>query len=424
MIKMTQMTGEPCVNVVDEEKEMSYIENCDWEKCTYCGECLMKCPVMEMSKEEAKLSISRLIKGEPAARVMDECTFCFNCNKYCPVEGLRPHELILQRSIEHRGKVPPILKYLMNGQPPPNFFQDIYNSLSFGEKDILRRWSQTPPPSKEVLFVGCVGKMLCYDIENSLVLKDLPKFSPSDICCGELAYRLGNWDAYVDTIERALSRFQKLDIERMVCYCGSCYNYFSNILPNVYGKALPFKVTSMYNWMWEKVEKGELELKNPLNFRAAVHESCYVSELDGFAETLRNIYSAAGMDIVELKNHGDNNLSCGAMSVLRGINLPKTLLKEQRKKFKEVKSTGVNHVALNCPGCFITMALTAPFFGKKLRYMPDELLRAFGDNVNIPLNKRLSLIVKTFLTKGPQVLLQKGKSVLPRIQPGTPAGDR
>ena len=367
----------------------------------------MKCPVLKMGREEARQAIDRLIKGDPVPQVFKACTFCFNCNQYCPVEGLRPHELILQRAVENRGKVPAILKYLMNGQPWPNFFQDIYGALTPEEHDILDRWSQPPVPSKEMLFVGCVGKISCRDIDNSVVMKDLPKYGPRNICCGAVAYRIGNWKLYADTIKQTISSLQALDIERMVCYCSSCYNFFENILPNVYGKTLPFKVTSLCQWMWEKIDRGELHLKCPLGFEATVHESCYVSELNGFAGTLRDIYRSAGIKVVELDHHGKNNLSCGAASVVRGMNLVNTMLKEQQKKYKEVSKTGVKNIALNCPGCFITMGFTAPVFGKKLRYMPDELLRAYGDDVKTPLQKRMLLIAKTLVFKGSANLLKR-----------------
>jgi len=53
------------------------------------------------------------------------------------------------------------------------------------EKEILKKWSENPPQgSKDILWIGCLGKMICKSIENSQVLKDLPKFGPSDICCG------------------------------------------------------------------------------------------------------------------------------------------------------------------------------------------------------------------------------------------------
>ncbi len=357
---------------------------------------------MKMGKNEAIRSIHKLIKGEPDPEVFRQCTYCFNCNNYCPVEGLRPHELILQRNLEHRGKVPTIFSYLSNGMSAPNLFEDIYNALHPGEKKILEKWSEIPPPTKEILWIGCVGKMSCYDIENSNILKSLPKYGPPDLCCGELAYRLGSWDMYKKTIERTLEQFEKLNIEQMVCYCGSCYNYFSKILPKVYGKTLPFKLTSMYQWMWEKVEKNELKLENPLNYRAAVHESCYVSELEPeFPIALQNLYKAAGMEVVELDHCGANNFSCGAVSVVRNLNLFQSMIKVQRQKYSEVKKTGVNEIALNCPGCYITMSFTSRIFNKKLHYMADELLHAYGDNITIPLGKRIPLFAKTMTKKLP-----------------------
>ena len=250
-----------------------------------------------------------------------------------------------------------------SGHPPPTLWTDIYNALTDDEQTILQRWSMTPPPSKDILFVGCIGRISCYDIDNSKVLLDLPKFGPPDICCGELAYRLGSWEAYVETVERTLTRFEELNIERMICYCGSCYNYLSDILSKVYGKKLPFKLISLYEWLWEQYREGRLKVQTPLNYRAAVHESCYVSELGPeFAATLRRLYAAAGMQIVELEHHGECNLSCGAVSVIRSLNLAKSILKVQRRKYAELSNSGVREMAVNCPGCYITLGFTRPFF--------------------------------------------------------------
>ena len=189
---------------------MSYKDCCDWDKCTVCGECLVKCPVMEMDLEQAKDEFAKLLKGEVAPTVFKECTLCYSCNGYCP-EGLRPYELILERITERQTSKPAMMPYWFNGLPSPNMFQDIYGSLSFGEQEILRRWSEPPPPSKEVMFVGCIGKTICHDIENSQVLKDLPKFGPADVCCGELAYRSGMWDTYSDMAERITGRFAAIE---------------------------------------------------------------------------------------------------------------------------------------------------------------------------------------------------------------------
>jgi heterodisulfide reductase subunit B len=151
-----------------------------------------------------------------------------------------------------------------------------------------------------------------------------------------------------------------------------------------------------------------LPLKKKLDFKAAIHESCYVSELPGFDSTLKEIYQLAGAEVIDLEHHGECNLSCGAVSMVRTLNVTKSIFKEQRKKYKEVKKSGLNEMAINCPGCFITLSFSKNLFNKKLRYMPDELLRAYGDEITVPLNKRIKLFVRAF-TKRAIFVLKKSK---------------
>lgn len=394
---------------------MSFIDCCDWDKCTLCGECLERCPVIGMGKYEARSTMKLLLEGKPAPRLFGECTLCFACNNFCP-EGLRPYELILERITGDRSRVPAMVPYFFNGRSTPNIFQDLYNRLSLGEREILRRWSEPPPASRDVLYIGCIGKLLCGDIDNSHVLRSLPKFGPSDICCGEIAYRGGIWDAYVDTVERTLARFGELDAERVVCYCASCFNFLSNILPRVYGKEFPFELISLYGWLLEKLDAGELEVKRPLDMKAAIHESCYVSELGaGFSEDLRRLYEAAGVRLVEMKHNSEYSLSCGAASIARSWSVP-GVIREQHKRYLEARAAGSARLALNCPGCYLTMLGTAWTHGVKLHYMPDELLRAFGDDISVPLGKRFRLFAETLAKRMP-LAIKRASLPLPRVQP-------
>lgn len=404
------------------EIRINYMDCCDWDKCTLCGECMMQCPVLKLEKEEAVSEIELLLKGKPAPNVFKKCTLCFNCNNYCP-EDLRPHELILQRVIENRkGKIKNYLLYMVNGMPGGDMFNDYYSKMNEEEKGILKNWAEIPPSgTNEILWVGCLGKIICKDLDNSKILKDLPKFGPTDICCGELAYRLVGWDCYTDVVERTLKRFEKLEIKRMVCYCASCYNFFVNILPEVYGKKLPFELISMYEWLVEKVEAGELEVKKPLSYKKgiAISESCYVSELgEDFQEKLRKIYKITGANLVELPHQGDKNLSCGMVSIGRNMSLIKGALRTSRAKRKDLKRSGVKDIALNCPGCYLGLKGTNYFKlpWKKIRnlhYMPDELLEAFGDDVETPLASRMGGILKTLLKK--KGLFKKSTYPVPHI---------
>jgi len=90
--------------------------------------------------------------------------------------------------------------------------------------------------------------------------------------------------------------------------------------------------------------------------------------------------------------------------------------REQNRKFKEVKSAGVSEMAVNCPGCYYTLGLSSWLRGIKVRYMPDELLWALGDDISIPAGKRFSMILKTSLKRAP-LALKAVDTVMPRIQP-------
>lgn len=382
---------------------MSYSDCCDWEKCTQCGTCLSKCPVMQMDKTGAREEMKRLLAGVKTARVLKECTLCLGCNQFCP-EGLRPYELILQRVSEQPGRkkeVPALVPYFLQGAPGPNFFQDLYTGMKPPHREILKKWGEPPKPAKEVLWIGCIGRNFAHDLENSRVLAGLPKFGPSHLCCGELHYRSGQWDAFMANTDRVVEALSLLKTDRLVCYCGSCTTYLSRIIPKVAGRSLPFEVISVYQWLLEKFEKGELTVKNPIKFKAAVQESCYVSELgESFGETLRKIYRAAGGDFAELAHNRQCALSCGAASIARDFKVG-GVIKRQAEKFAEIKAAGVSETALNCPGCYLTMAPHSWVRGVKLRYMPEELLRAFGDDITTPISGLMPRVFKAFAKRLP-----------------------
>lgn len=62
------------------------------DRCTLCGECLMKCPYLAYPEDKAKEEMRKLINGEPSS-VTSECITCVACNTYCPEGGkpLRPN---------------------------------------------------------------------------------------------------------------------------------------------------------------------------------------------------------------------------------------------------------------------------------------------------------------------------------------------
>jgi len=373
------------------------------ESCENCGICLQKCPVMKMDKEESQLEMNRLITGEETKRVLKECTFCFNCNNYCP-HALKPYALIMERLADQIRKgakgIPSFIKYCLTGKGDSCVFWDVYEQESDEEKKILDKWAVPPQKSKEVLFIGCMGREIPYGIEHSRILKELPKYSPREACCGELAYRYGDYQTFTETVEHTIKLFEKLDTKRLVCYCGSCANYLGNIWPNYHGVKLPFEIISVWEWVWENVKKGQLKVQREIRKKVALTDSCYSSELgDRFYEAVRGLHESVGMEVVELKNNKYDNLTCGAVSIVRNNFDLMEGIKETQKKIKQVLETGVNDLTCYCPGCFLQLRGAAKKSGLKLHYSLEEILWAFGDEYPVPLENRAAKHVELFIQK-------------------------
>lgn len=359
-----------------------------------------------MEEEESLAEMNRLLNGEETKRVLNECTFCFSCNRYCPY-GLKPYALMMERMVEENRKsgkgIPPFITYFFTGKTDSCLFWDVYESESEEEKAILDRWEILPPKTQEVLFIGCVGRTIPYGIEHSTVFQDLAKYAPRNACCGELAYRFGDYQTFFETVERTSQLLEILDTERLVCYCGSCANYLGNVWPNYHGVKLPFEIISVWEWLWEKLETGDLKVQRKISNSIALTDSCYGSELgDRFFQAVRGLHEAVGMEVVELSNNRYNNLTCGSMSVIRNNYDLSAGIQETKKKMEQVLNTKASHLFCYCPGCYTQLRGAAKKSGVQIHYSLEEILWALGDDYPVPYEERAA--------KQSQLFIQKVKS--------------
>jgi Fe-S oxidoreductase len=352
-------------------------------ECIKCGICLQKCPVMKMEPEEAETEIVRLLNGEETKRVLNECTFCFSCNHYCP-NGLKPYNLIMERMAEqnrkHNAKLLPFAAYMINGRNEPGFFNAQYEKSSAEDKAIIKSWSAIPAKAKDILFIGCTGRASPSGIEHSKVLGNLPKYGPRDICCGDIPYRFGDYQAFSEIAEKAFKRLSSLKVERLVCHCPSCANYFGNIWPNCHGLKLPFKIITLYEWLWEQYQQGRLQIQKKVKQDIVLSDSCHAGELgEHFMSSVRGLYEAAGMHVVELKNSKFDSLCCGFASYLRSSS-PSGVSADTQRKMKQIIEAGIDDVSFNCHGCKAHLSPEVKGTNIKLHLAMDDILNAFEIN--------------------------------------------
>jgi len=371
--------------------------------CKDCGLCLHKCPVMQMGKEEAREEHSRLRNGEKTERVLEECTFCYDCNQYCP-HGLNPLALIMERiadNIRASGKgVPEYLRYLFTGHGESSVFEELYRTLPESEAAVLDKWAAPPPKSGEVLFIGCIGREIPYGIEHSSALASLPKYAPRDACCGELPFRLGDFEAFAKTVKHTASLFENLQTDRLICYCGSCSHTFNNLWREYLGAKLDFEVISIWEWLSDQVEKGQLTVKRPIEKTVALTDSCYSSELgERFYEAVRRLHRHVGMEVIELENNRDQNLCCGMPSIVRNNFDVTQPAQVAAKKIEQLAQSGASDLYCYCPGCFMQLGGGAKKIGVRTHYSLEEILWALGDDYPVALRERSRIQGKMFTQK-------------------------
>ena len=68
--------------------------------CEECGVCLVQCPFLELSIDQAKEEISQLIKTRTYRKIIKNCVGCGYCNEICPTQSY-PSELM--REIKLKG---------------------------------------------------------------------------------------------------------------------------------------------------------------------------------------------------------------------------------------------------------------------------------------------------------------------------------
>ena len=354
----------------------------DHNECVKCGICLQNCSVMEMEQEEAEAEIVRLINAEETKRVLNECTFCFTCNHYCP-NGLKPYNLIMERMAEHNRKnnkvLPPWVIYMINGRNEPGFFNDQYEASSDDHKAIIKKWSEIPAKTKDVLYIGCVERTAPFGIEHSKALENLPKYGPRDICCGDIPYRFGDYQAFSEIADKAFNRLSLLKADRLVCYCASCSNYFGNIWPNYHGLRLPFEIISLHEWLWEQYQEGSMQIQKKVKQDIVISDSCHAGELgEHFMNSVRGLYEAAGMNVVELKNNKYDSLCCGVGSLLRCSHNQSGVSDHTQRKMKQIFETGIDNVSFDCHGCVANLRQAAEGTNIKLHLAMNDILEAFG----------------------------------------------
>ena len=356
------------------------------DACNLCGECFHKCPVMKLTVEDSIKEMKKLIAGKETERVLKECQSCHSCNFYCP-ENANPAGLILQRWNEKYRKEGLKIRgeYYMTFYPHyPNFRSYVMEHLPKNTKELVKSWADLSPLKSDTLtYPGC--NIITYaELSQASFFKDLDIRGRLEYCCGETLFRTGYEDELFQVTKRLDKWFNILKPKNLLVLCTAGTNIFRNVLPH-YGLTYKFdSVKSYIQYLWEKIEKDEIHIKNKLEMTVSIQDSCYSKMLgDDYMDLPRKILNAIGVKVIENEACRENMRCCG---IGGGFSLDSAyhsmkIRAATIRNIKEVKKTKADAICVYCAGCLATYATAKKlYFGRIKVYHIIELLQlALGE---------------------------------------------
>ncbi|MFX1411692.1 MAG: (Fe-S)-binding protein, partial [Promethearchaeota archaeon] len=339
------------------------------------------CPVMELSVEDSIEEMKKLIVGENTKEVLNNCQSCFACNFYCP-ENAHPADLILQRwnelykkeGLRKRGE------YFMTLYPHyPNFRSYVMEHLPKKTKELVKSWADLEPLKGDTLtYPGC--NIIVYaELTQTSFLKDLDIRGRLEYCCGETLFRTGYKDELFQITKRLNKWFNILKPKNLLVLCTAGTNVFKNILPH-YGLTYKFEsIKSYLQYLWEKLESGQIRVKKKLNLTATIQDSCYSKMFgDEYIDLPRKILERIGIKVIESESCRESMRCCGigAGFSIESAYQPFKMRISTIRNFKDFRKTKADIICVYCAGCLAVFYTNKPLYFRKIKvYHIIELIQ-------------------------------------------------
>ena len=308
--------------------------------CTQCGYCKGVCPGIQCAEgwdsfsPRGKVALSYgVVTGEipldqSVADRLFQCVLCGDCFRRCP-SGINAPELVKAARVE-----------LVDA----GFAYDTHRALV---ENIMRTGNIYGDESMEVplaqgeavVFLGCqYGSRLNKTKKYLKIMQNLglPAKVEGGLCCGYPMAVLGFRKSLDEYKKRFLDRFES---KEMVAFCPSC----SLFLHEEYG----FPVKHVLQVIAEKLQGREL----PSNGKVVTyHDPCDLSRGMKITEEPRQILSALGYRVVEMKHNRSQSRCCGGGGgILTTDQAMSADISESR--IHEALETGAETLVTACPTC-------------------------------------------------------------------------
>ncbi len=341
--------------------------------CKRCGACLIACPALQMTKDQARREILRLVDQGVNDFMLDVCAGCGYCDSICPTKS-NPSDL--RKEILHAQNARTGVSGLriMSDTIP---FCIMTAGLQTDKAKKLARLSEltSSPAAEEVFYLGCSLSYIYTDLAESSLFHRMPSIGGMKYCCGAYVYHsFGLREAEIHG-RALLDKLRRLGVKKMVAFCPECQYMLGCVYPSIID-GFDISIRSIHDYLLEEYEKGRLVFDHPIPPKVTFHDACAWRKLDAEVyETPRKLLRAMGAEYVEMKHNRRKSICCG--TPLIGKNSP-LAARIAGKRAQEALDTGAQVLVVGCTGCF-SLSTPAAMQGMETYAITELVQMAIGE---------------------------------------------
>ena len=372
----------------------------DLETCIHCGMCAAACHFYEATQDE---KYSPVYKFEPLRRfyrrelspmrwlfkpftrditaedlekwqelVYEGCTGCGRCDMMCPM-GINLSTLInvMREGLASAGLVPAEIKALQTEQRDKGTVFGVGADAVREFVATLRQQGIEIPLDKsqaDVVLLTTAVEILLFPDALAATARILNKLGDNWTLLGKgfEATNLGLISGDEGTQRKATARIVE---HAKACGAktvilpetGHAYQALRWEGANELGKALPFEVLAVSEFIAREYDAGRLKLKSSANGKSVTyHDPCRLGRHGGVIEQPRALLKALGLDFREADSNGRENYCCGGgcgeYVIQRSAPLRQKAFAIKQREFDE---TGADEVVTSCANCRINLMIGA-----------------------------------------------------------------
>jgi len=330
--------------------------------------------------------------------IIFQCTLCGSCYEFCFDAHNDNFDFVTHRWADHV-KVYEALRadlveagFPIESQVPMNkamvellnpYERDNKDKIEWTEKLDFKVKDASSEQAEYLYFVGCTAALTpviqAVAINTAKILNkldiDFSVFGENEVCCGSVAMRTGDRDAFEAVAKKNIELFKKSGIKKIITSCAGCYR----TLKKDYGERLEnIEILHTVEFLDDLLNQGNVSIKK-LDINTTYHDPCHIGRHMEVYDAPRRILNKIS-NFIEIKTNRDGAMCCGAGGGVRK-GFPELSLEMAKNRIKEAEDTGAQYLVSTCPFCYRNLSDAIESLNSDIKMV--DLVELFLDSLII-----------------------------------------